>query len=433
MSQSHPTPAALTMTEKIYAAHSNDKNVRAGDIAIIVPDVVLLNDTSGTITTAQLKMMGIKQIANPDQVVVVTDHFYPPKDVTSANSVRMLKNLSHDMGIKHLYDSGRGGIEHALLPEIGLIGPGGLVFGADSHTCTAGALNASGMGFGSTDLAAVLATGELWVKVPPSIRIELTGKPNPFVTGKDIILSIIGQIGCDGALNAALEFGGAGLFHLNIDERFAIANMAVEAGAETCVFEFDEQVQAYIECSGWQEHSPVYPDKGASYQSVISIALETIQPVLASPPSPDHCKQLKDLLGTKVNQVYIGNCSNGTMTDLRQAASILRHHDVKAEVRLIIVPATNKIYRQAAQEGLLDIFARAGAFVSMPTCGACFGGHMGILAAGETAIATTNRNFRGRMGHIDSQVFLANAWIAAAAAVKGEIYDPARLLKEVSI
>ncbi len=430
MSLSTTSSASMTMTEKIYAAHSKEKNVRSGDIAIIVPDVVLLNDTSGTITTAQLKLMGIKKIANPDQVVIVTDHFYPPKDITSANSVSMLNNLSRDMGIKHLYDSGRGGIEHALLPEIGLIGPGGLVFGADSHTCTAGALNASGMGFGSTDLAALLAAGELWVKVPPAIRIELSGKPKPYVTGKDIILSIIGQIGCDGALNTALEFGGSGLGNLNIDERFAIANMAVEAGAETCVFEFDKQVKDYIERSGWQQHSPVYPDPDAQYQSVIQIALDTLQPVLAAPPSPDNCKPLTELLGTKVDQVYIGNCSNGTMTDLRQAASILRNHDVKAEVRLVIVPATNKIYRQAGQEGLLDIFARAGAFVSMPTCGACFGGHMGILAAGETAVATTNRNFRGRMGHIDSQVFLANAWVAAAAAVRGEIYDPAQLVLE---
>ena len=429
MSLSLQPAAPMTMTEKIYAAHSKEKNVRSGDIAIIVPDVILLNDTSGTITAAQLKLMGVKQIANPDQVVIVTDHFYPPKDVTSANSVSMLKNLSHELGIKHLYDSGRGGIEHALLPEIGLIGPGGLVFGADSHTCTAGALNASGMGFGSTDLAAVLATGELWVKVPPSIRIVLTGKPNPYVTGKDIILSLIGQIGGDGALNAALEFGGTGLAHLNIDERFAIANMAVEAGAETCVFEFDEHVQDYIDRSGWQQHAPVYPDLDASYQSVLHIALDTLQPVLAAPPSPDNCKPLTALIGTKVDQVYIGNCSNGTMTDLRQAASILRNHDVKAEVRLVIVPATNKIYRQAGQEGLLDIFARAGAFVSMPTCGACFGGHMGILAAGETAVATTNRNFRGRMGHVDSQVFLANAWVAAAAAVKGEICDPALLIE----
>lgn len=430
MSLSTPPVAPMTMTEKIYAAHSKDKNVRAGDIAIIVPDVVLLNDTSGTITAAQLKMMGVKQIANPDQVVVVTDHFYPPKDVTSADSVSMLKTLSRELGIKHLYDSGRGGIEHALLPEIGLIGPGGLVFGADSHTCTAGALNASGMGFGSTDLAAVLAAGELWVKIPPAIRIELSGKPKPFVTGKDIILSIIGQLGCDGALNAALEFGGTGLAHLNIDERFAIANMAVEAGAETCVFEFDDQVQTYIERSGWTLHRPVFPDPDAHYQSVLRLALNTLEPTLAAPPSPDNCQSLTDLLGTKVDQVYIGNCSNGTMTDLRQAASILIHHDVKAEVRLIIVPATNKIYRQAGQEGLLDIFARAGAFVSMPTCGACFGGHMGILGAGETAVATTNRNFRGRMGHVDSQVFLANAWVAAAAAVKGEICDPATLVLE---
>ena len=418
----------MTMTEKIYASHADNPAVRAGDIATIRPDVVLLNDTSGTITVSQLKMMGVKKIHQPKQVVVVTDHFYPPKDVTSANAVRMVLDMTKDMGIEQVYDSGRGGIEHALLPEIGKIGPGGLVFGADSHTCTAGALNASGMGFGSTDLAAIMATGDIWVKIPHSIRVELTGHPQPFVTGKDIILCLIGQMGCDGALNAALEFGGSGLSSLNVDERFAIANMAVEAGADTCVFEFDEQVQAYIERSGWSQQQPVWPDPDAVYKQVIHLDLNRIAPTLAAPPSPDQCQRLDQLIGTPVNQVYIGNCSNGTLTDLRQAASVLKGNRVHAEVRLIIVPATNAIYRQAAKEGLLEVFAQAGAFVSMPTCGACFGGHMGILASGETAIATTNRNFRGRMGHPDSSIYLANAWVAAAAAVAGKLSDPSHFV-----
>lgn len=414
----------MTMTEKIYASHADNPDARAGDIAIIRPDVVLLNDTSGTITVSQLKTMGVKKIHHPGQVVVVTDHFYPPKDVISANAVRLVQDMAKDMGIEQVYDSGRGGIEHALLPEIGKIGPGGLVFGSDSHTCTAGALNASGMGFGSTDLAAIMATGDIWVKIPHAIRVELTGHTQAFVTGKDIILNLIGQIGCDGALNAALEFGGTGLSSLNVDERFAIANMAVEAGADTCVFEFDTQVKTYIERSGWTQQQPVSPDPDAVYQKVIHLDLGSIGPTLASPPSPDQCRTLDQLIGTRVNQVYIGNCANGTLTDLRQAASVLKGQRVHAHVRLIIVPATNAIYQQAAREGLLEIFAQSGAFVSMPTCGACFGGHMGILAPGEIAIATTNRNFRGRMGHPDSQIYLANAWVAAAAAVAGTVTDP---------
>ena len=414
----------MTMTEKIYAAHADNPHARAGEIAIITPDVVLLNDTSGTITVSQLKMMGVKKIHQPDQVVVVTDHFYPPKDVTSANAVRMVQDMTKDMGIQQLYDSGRGGIEHALLPEIGKIGPGGLVFGADSHTCTAGALNASGMGFGSTDLAAIMATGDIWVKIPHSIRVELTGRTPAFVTGKDIILRLIGMIGCDGALNAALEFGGTGLSSLNIDERFAIANMAVEAGADTCVFEFDEQVQAYIDRSGWTQRHAVHPDPDAAYEKVIHLDLATLRPSLAAPPAPDQYRTLDQVIGTRVDQVYIGNCSNGTLTDLRQAASVLKHHRVHPQVRLIIVPATNAIYQQSAREGLLETFAKAGAFVSMPTCGACFGGHMGILAEGETVVATINRNFRGRMGHPESNIYLANAWVAAAAAVAGELTDP---------
>lgn len=416
----------MTMTEKIYASHADNPSARAGDIAVIRPDVVLLNDTSGTITVSQLKAMDVKKIHYPDQVVVVTDHFYPPKDVISANAVRVVRDMAKEMGIDQVYDSGRGGIEHALLPEIGKIGPGGLVFGSDSHTCTAGALNASGMGFGSTDLAAIMATGDIWVNIPQSIRVELTGKAHQFVTGKDVILSLIGQIGCDGALNASLEFGGSGLSSLNIDERFAIANMAVEAGADTCVFEFDEQVKIYIERSGWTHQQPVSPDPDAWYQKVIRMDLGSIRPTLAAPPSPDQSRTLDQLIGTDVHQVYIGNCSNGTLTDLRQAASILQGQHVHSQVRLIIVPATNAIYQQAAKEGLLEIFAKAGAFVSMPTCGACFGGHMGILSSGETAIATTNRNFRGRMGHPDSRVFLANAWVAAAAAVAGKVVDPSR-------
>lgn len=417
----------FTMTEKIFAAHAQSGQARSGDIEVLTPDVILLNDTSGSITVGQLNQMGVSNLFDSEKVILIADHFSPPKDVTSADSINLLRSFGNKFGIKNFYESGRHGIEHALLPELGKVGPGGLIFGADSHTCTAGALNACGVGFGSTDLAGVIATGELWVKVPPSIRIEMTGQPGRFVTGKDIILYLIAKIGVDGALNAALEFGGPGLANLNIDERMAIANMSVEAGADTCVFEYDEQVARYIENTGWTARKPVMPDEDAIYLAKYTIDLNQLEPMIAAPPSPANGQPIAQLTEVKVNQVYIGNCSNGTITDLRQAAQVLEGRSISPDVRLIIVPATSAIYRQAAREGLLEILSAAGAGISLPTCGACFGGHMGILGAGETAISTTNRNFRGRMGHSDSKVYLANAWVAAAAAITGKITDPSTI------
>ena len=417
----------FTMTEKIFAAHAQSGQARSGDIEVLTPDVILLNDTSGSITVGQLNQMGVSNLFDSEKVILVADHFSPPKDVTSADSINLLRSFGNKFGIKNFYESGRHGIEHALLPELGKVGPGGLIFGADSHTCTAGALNACGVGFGSTDLAGVIATGELWVKVPPSIRIEMTGQPGRFVTGKDIILFLIAKIGVDGALNAALEFGGPGLANLNIDERMAIANMSVEAGADTCVFEYDEQVARYIENTGWTARKTVMPDEDAIYLAKYTIDLNQLEPMIAAPPSPANGQPIAQLTEVKVNQVYIGNCSNGTITDLRQAAQVLEGRSISPDVRLIIVPATSAIYRQAAREGLLEILSAAGAGISLPTCGACFGGHMGILGAGETAISTTNRNFRGRMGHSDSKVYLANAWVAAAAAITGKITDPSTI------
>ena len=417
----------FTMTEKIFAAHAQSGQARSGDIEVLTPDVILLNDTSGSITVGQLNQMGVSNLFDSEKVILVADHFSPPKDVTSADSINLLRSFGNKFGIKNFYESGRHGIEHDLLPELGKVGPGGLIFGADSHTCTAGALNACGVGFGSTDLAGVIATGELWVKVPPSIRIEMTGQPGRFVTGKDIILFLIAKIGVDGALNAALEFGGPGLANLNIDERMAIANMSVEAGADTCVFEYDEQVARYIENTGWTARKPVMPDEDAIYLAKYTIDLNQLEPMIAAPPSPANGQPIAQLTEVKVNQVYIGNCSNGTITDLRQAAQVLEGRSISPDVRLIIVPATSAIYRQAAREGLLEILSAAGAGISLPTCGACFGGHMGILGAGETAISTTNRNFRGRMGHSDSKVYLANAWVAAAAAITGKITDPSTI------
>ncbi|MGB6104322.1 MAG: aconitase/3-isopropylmalate dehydratase large subunit family protein [Pusillimonas sp.] len=416
------------MTEKIYASHCASGKARAGEIVTIQPDVILVNDTSGPITIDQLAEMGVAQVHDPARVVLVADHFSPAKDIRTAQANLRLREFGRAQGVKHNYDSLSGGIEHALLPEIGMVGPGGIVFGSDSHTCTAGAFNASGMGFGSTDLSAVLALGELWVKVPSAIRIDLEGAPARFVTGKDVILGIIAELGSDGALNAALEFGGSGLKHLGLDERAAIANMAVEAGAETCIFECDHKVLEYVACSGWTQREPVHPDADAIYLFRKTVRLDLLQPTVAKPPSPANGVPLSSIGDVSVQQVYIGNCSNGTITDLRQAASLLEKHRVHPNVRLLVVPSTNAIYRQAAAEGLLEVFAKAGAAVSMPTCGACFGGHMGILAAGETAVATTNRNFRGRMGHPDSQIYLANAWVAAAAAIAGKITDPSTLI-----
>ena len=305
-----------------------------------------------------------------------------------------------------------------------MVGHGTIVFGADSHTCTAGAFNALGIGFGSTDLAGALAMGQLWMRIPASIRVELTGKPGPFVTGKDVILELIRRIGSDGAADAALEFGGPGVAALGIDERMAVANMAVEGGADSCVFEGDAQSTADMAKRGVPAAAAVMPDADAEYRQRIEIDLSALTPMVAKPPSPASGVRVDALRGQKVDQVYVGNCSNGTMTDLRQVAEILRGRQVAPGVRMVVVPATQKIWREALAEGLLDVIAAAGAAVSTPTCGACFGGHMGILAAGETAIATTNRNYRGRMGHPDSQVFLSNAWVAAAAAVTGEIVPP---------
>lgn len=418
----------MTITEKIIAAHANGP-VRAGHIATVTPDILLLNDVSGPLAFDQFDAMGATAPFDARRVVLVADHFAPAKDVVMAEALRVLRGFARTHGITHVYDPGRGGIEHALLAELGLVGHGTIVFGADSHTCTAGAFNALGIGFGSTDLAAALATGVLWLRVPESIRVDLTGTPDRagagrFVTGKDVILEVIRRIGVDGALGAALEFGGSGLAALSIDERMAIANMAVEAGADTCAFEGDAQSASHMRQRGMTACPAILPDEGAIYRARLTIDLATLEAMIARPPSPGDAVPVSALLGRRVDQVYVGNCANGTMTDLRQVAEILRNRTISPDVRMIVVPATQAIWRQAMAEGLLETIAAAGAAISTPTCGACFGGHMGILAAGETAIATTNRNFRGRMGDPTASVFLANAWVAAAAAVAGEIVVP---------
>ncbi|HWL79423.1 MAG TPA: aconitase/3-isopropylmalate dehydratase large subunit family protein [Roseomonas sp.] len=413
-----------TITEKIIAAHTVEGSPMAGSIVTLRPDVVLLNDVSGPLAFEQFDAMGAARPFDPARIVLVADHFAPAPDITAAGAIAMTRDFARRHGIAHFYEPGRGGIEHTLLAELGLVGHGSIVFGADSHTCTAGAFNALGIGFGSTDLAGALALGQLWMRVPESIRVELSGAPGPYVTGKDVILELIRRIGSDGAADAALEFGGPGLAALPMDARMAIANMAVEAGADTCVFEGDAQSAEDMARRGVPAVPAVTADADAAYRQRIAIDLSALSPLVAKPPSPAAGVPVEALRGQKVDQVYVGNCSNGTMTDLRQVAELLRGRQVAPGVRMVVVPATQKIWRQALAEGLLDVFAEAGAAVSPPTCGACFGGHMGILAAGETAIATTNRNYRGRMGHPESQVFLANAWVATAAAIAGEIIPP---------
>jgi 3-isopropylmalate/(R)-2-methylmalate dehydratase large subunit len=416
-----------TITEKILSIHAAESAVFAGSIATVEPDVLMLNDVSGPIAFERLAQTGATRLAAPDCVVLVADHFAPASDIAGATGIQTLREFAKANGVSHFYEPGRGGIEHTLLDELGLIGHGTIVFGADSHTCTAGAFNALGMGFGSTDLAAALAVGRLWMRVPDSIRIELIGRPGRYVTGKDIILDLIRRIGVDGAAGASLELGGPGIAALSMDERMAVANMAVEGGADTCVFEGDGISSAHMKMRGRVDCAPVAADRGATYRERIELDLSRLSPMVAAPPSPGAAQPVEALAGQPVDQVYVGNCANGTITDLRQVAEILRGRTIAPNVRMIVVPATQKIWRAALAEGLLEVMAAAGAAISPPTCGACFGGHMGILAAGETAIATINRNFRGRMGHPDSQVFLANAWVAAASAVTGRITSPQAL------
>jgi 3-isopropylmalate/(R)-2-methylmalate dehydratase large subunit len=394
-------------------------------------DVVMANDVSGPVAFRQLEKMGATGVFDPAKIVMVADHFTPAKDARSAELQSRLKQWADSHGVT-FYGQGRGGIEHTLLCEEGWVWPGAVLAGGDSHTCTYGALGAFGTGLGSTDIAACLAFGEFWQTVPSTILVEFVGDRRRFVTGKDLILAVIGEIGVDGGTNAALEFGGPGAEALSIDERMAVANMAVEAGAETGFFPADETTARYLEGRVARAWSAERSDPDAEFTREVRIDLSGLPPLIALPHLPGNVAAVGDIAGTKIDQVYIGNCANGTMTDLRQTAEVLRGHRVHRDCRMIVVPATQRIYRQAMREGLLDLFVESGAVVSTPTCGACFGGHMGVLAPGERAIATTNRNFRGRMGSPDAEVHLANAYVAAAAAVAGAVVDPSEIVSGVA-
>ncbi len=415
-----------TLAEKILLSHCDADDVRPGEVVMARCDLVMANDVSGPVAFRALEKMGATEVFDPAKVVMVADHFMPAKDARSAALQKRLKEWS-DAHRVTFYGQGRGGIEHTLLCEEGWIRPGMIIAGGDSHTCTYGAVGAFGTGLGSTDIAACLAFGEFWQAVPTTIRVEFTGEKRQFVTGKDLILAVIDEIGVGGGTNAVLEFVGAGAEALSIDERLAVANMAVESGAETGLFPADETTAAYLDGRGAGSWAAERSDPDAEFAREVRVDLDELPPLIALPHLPGNVASVSDVAGVKIDQVYVGNCANGTMTDLRQTASILRGHRVHRDCRMIVVPATQRIYREALAEGLLDLFVEAGAMVSTPTCGACFGGGMGVLGAGERAIATTNRNFRGRMGSRDAEVHLANAYVAAAAAVAGEIIDPAEL------
>jgi 3-isopropylmalate/(R)-2-methylmalate dehydratase large subunit len=415
-----------TLAEKILLAHCDADEVAPGDVVMVRCDVVMANDVSGPVAFRQMAKMGVDRVFDSSKVVMVADHFMPAKDARSAELQRRLKEWSDAQGVT-FYGQGRGGIEHTLLCEEGWVIPGSVIAGGDSHTCTYGALGAFGSGLGSTDIAACLALGEFWQTVPATIQVEFTGEKRPFVTGKDLILAVLAEIGVGGGSRAVLEFVGDAAEALSVDERLAVSNMAVEAGAETGIFPADDTTAEYLAGrteSPWQRERS---DPDAAFARRLRIDLAQLPPLIALPHLPANVVPVDEVAGTHVDQVYIGNCANGTITDLRQAAEILGGRRVHRDCRAIVVPATQRIYREALREGLLDLFVEADVIVSTPTCGACFGGHMGVVGPGERAVATTNRNFKGRMGSTEAEVYLANAYVAAAAAVAGEIVAPAEV------
>lgn len=412
-----------TLAEKILLAHTDGDDLRPGDVVQVRCDLVMANDVSGPVAFRALERMGATRVFDPERVVLVADHFVPAKDARSAELQQRLQRWAEAHGVT-FYGQGRGGIEHSVLCEDGWVTPGAVIAGGDSHTCTYGALGAFGTGLGSTDIASCLALGSFWQAVPETILVELRAETGEWVTGKDVILAVLAQLGVGGGTNAVLEFVGPGAATLSIDERLAVANMAVEAGSETGIFPADEAVSAYLEGRARRPWTAERSDDGAEFRRRLAIDLAALEPLVALPHLPGNVVPVSEAPRVVVDQVYIGNCANGTLTDLRQAASILAGRRVHPRTRAIVVPATQAIWREAAAEGLLDAFVEAGAMVSTPTCGACFGGSNGALAPGENAVTTTNRNFRGRMGSPEAGVHLANAWVAAAAAVAGELVHP---------
>ncbi len=416
---------AMTMTEKILAAHAGKESVHAGELIMARLDLVLGNDITTPVAIGEFPKFGCAAVWDREKIALVPDHFTPNKDIKAATQCQTMRRFASDMGITNYFEVGHDcGVEHALLPEKGLVTAGDLVIGADSHTCTYGAVGAFSTGIGSTDMACGMAKGRTWFKVPSAIKVVLKGKPQKWVGGKDLILHLIGLIGVDGARYQSLEFTGDGVASLTMDDRFTVANMAIEAGAKNGIFPVDAACLEYLKEHGAREPKIYEADPDATYTRTIEIDLSTLKPTVAFPHLPENTKVVDEAGDIKIDQVVIGSCTNGRIGDLRIAAEVMKGKKVAPNVRAIVIPATQRIWLQALDEGLLKIFAEAGCVVSTPTCGPCLGGHMGILAKGERAVATTNRNFVGRMGHVESEIYLASPAVAAASAIAGRIVAP---------
>ena len=419
----------MTMTQKILAAHAGLDSVTAGQLIEAKLDVVMANDITGPMALPIFRQMADK-VFDKDKVVLVPDHFTPYKDIKSAINSRSIQDFAKEQGLKWYLVQGKCGVEHAILPEYGIVVAGECIIGADSHTCTYGALGAFSTGVGTTDIATGMATGELWFKVPSAIKFVLTGKPGPYVSGKDVIIHIIGKIGVDGALYKSMEFVGDGIANLTMDDRFTMANMAIEAGAKNGIFIVDDQTRAYMDAHSDKQYTAYEPDEDAQYDQIVEIDLSEVRPTVAFPHLPGNAKTIDEVEAMepiKIDQVVIGSCTNGRISDMRKAAAILKGHTVHPDVRVMVVPATQEVYKECIKEGLVDIFIDAGCAFNTPSCGPCMGGHMGVMAPGEKCVSTTNRNFVGRMGDVESLIYLASPEVAAASAIAGYIANPEKV------
>jgi 3-isopropylmalate/(R)-2-methylmalate dehydratase large subunit len=418
----------VNLVEKILAAHADRNEVSPGEFINVRVDMIVSNDITAPIAIREFRRLGVAKVFDPAKIVMVPDHFVPNKDILSAEQARLMRDFCREQGI-HYFEVGEMGIEHVLVPEQGLVLPGDVVIGADSHTCTYGAVGAFATGMGSTDIAAAMATGDIWMKVPPTIKFVYNGTPGKWVGGKDLILYTIGDIGLDGALYSAMKFTGPAIDELSMDGRFTMANMAIEAGGKAGLFRVDNKTQLYIKSRAKRSYLVYEPDNDAEYSRVIEYDVSAIEPQVSLPHSPANAQPVSQVGDVEIDQAVIGSCTNGRIDDLRLAAQILRRYKVNPRVRCIIIPGTQQVYLDALMEGLIEIFIKAGAAVSTPTCGPCLGGHMGVLAAGERCVSTTNRNFVGRMGSPKSEVYLANPAVAAASAVAGRIVGPDEVMK----
>ncbi len=419
----------MTMTQKILADHAGLESVVAGQLIEAKLDVVMANDITGPMALPIVKQMSDK-VFDKDKVLFVPDHFTPNKDIKSAENSKAIREYVKEQGITNTFEQGKSGVEHAILPERGLVVAGECIIGADSHTCTYGALGAFSTGMGTTDIATGIATGEIWFKVPSAIKFVLTGELKPYVSGKDVIIHIIGRIGVDGALYKSMEFVGDGIANLSMDDRFTMANMAIEAGAKNGIFLVDDKTEAYLKEHATKEYKVYEADEDADYDEIVEVDLSLVRPTVAFPHLPGNAKTIDEVDAMEpimIDQVVIGSCTNGRMEDLRRAAAVLEGRTVHPDVRVMVVPATQKIYKECIKEGLVDIFIDAGCAFNTPSCGPCMGGHMGVLAAGEKCVSTTNRNFVGRMGHVDSLIYLASPEVAAASAIAGCIANPEKV------